>query len=210
VDYLNIFYCKLADQPALAGACFIGWCLLLFACLVVVAERFWTPSVELIAEALQLSPCVAGATLLSFGNGAPDILSQIAAYGSDSEGPGIEMSLSEPIGTGLFVCCLVLGLVVLFQPSHTVTVDRRHFLKDVCFYLVSVVMVLVFLIRGVIGLAECSLLAALYVVYVLLTIHMSRGQEPVHVDPRKHEVPHEPWEGYPSEDTGKNTCVTST
>ena len=42
-------------------------------------RRFFCPSLELISEYLRLSPCVAGATLLSFGNGAPDVFTQLAA-----------------------------------------------------------------------------------------------------------------------------------
>lgn len=42
------------------------------------------------------------------------------------------------------------------------------------------------------SLPECLLLAAYYLAYMGTTIWMSRGQEPVHADPRLHEVPHRP------------------
>ncbi len=41
-----------------------------------------------------------------------------------------------------------------------------------------------------VSLPECLLLAAYYLAYMGTTIWMSRGQEPVHADPRLHEVPH--------------------
>ncbi len=55
------------------------WIAVLFALMMMVAERFFCPSLELISEYLRLPPCVAGATLLSFGNGAPDVFTQLAA-----------------------------------------------------------------------------------------------------------------------------------
>lgn len=47
--------------------------------LMTASERFFCPSLELIAAYLKLPPSVAGATLLSFGNGAPDLFTQLAA-----------------------------------------------------------------------------------------------------------------------------------
>jgi Ca2+/Na+ antiporter len=50
-----------------------------FAVLLTVSERFFCPALELISDYLKLPPVVAGATLLSFGNGAPDTFTQVAA-----------------------------------------------------------------------------------------------------------------------------------
>lgn len=52
---------------------------LAFAILLTVSERFFCPALELISDYLRLPPVVAGATLLSFGNGAPDTFTQVAA-----------------------------------------------------------------------------------------------------------------------------------
>lgn len=54
---------------------------LAFAVLLTVSERFFCPALELISDYLKLPPVVAGATLLSFGNGAPDTFTQVAAVG---------------------------------------------------------------------------------------------------------------------------------
>lgn len=59
----------------------LGVAVLFFGVLLTVSERFFCPAVELISEFLQLPPAVAGATLLAFGNGAPDIFTQVAAVG---------------------------------------------------------------------------------------------------------------------------------
>lgn len=54
---------------------------LALAVLLTVSERFFCPALELISDYLKLPPVVAGATLLSFGNGAPDTFTQVAAVG---------------------------------------------------------------------------------------------------------------------------------
>jgi hypothetical protein len=46
---------------------------------VQAADKFFCPAVDDVSEMLKLPPDVAGATLLSFGNGAPDVFTQIAA-----------------------------------------------------------------------------------------------------------------------------------
>jgi hypothetical protein len=59
---------------------------LAFAVLLTVSERFFCPALELISDYLKLPPVVAGATLLSFGNGAPDTFTQVAAVGQVGAG----------------------------------------------------------------------------------------------------------------------------
>lgn len=37
---------------------------------------------------------------------------------------------------------------------------------------------------------EVALLGAYYLAFIVVTVLLSRGDEPVHADPRRHEVPH--------------------
>lgn len=53
----------------------------MFTCLVIAADRFFCPALEVLADYLRIAPNVAGATLLAFGNGAPDLFTQFAAIG---------------------------------------------------------------------------------------------------------------------------------
>ena len=58
------------------------WIAVLFVVLMVGAERFFCPALEVASNFLKLPPNVAGATLLSLGNGAPDLFTQLAAITS--------------------------------------------------------------------------------------------------------------------------------
>ena len=55
------------------------WIFVLFLGLMVVTEHFFCPALEVISDFFKLPENVAGATLLSFGNGAPDFFTQLAA-----------------------------------------------------------------------------------------------------------------------------------
>ena len=71
VPYLTMHYCwtDAGVWSAVSQALVIAS---LFYILATVAERFFCPALENIAAALRIPEDVAGATLLSFGNGAPD------------------------------------------------------------------------------------------------------------------------------------------
>ena len=90
VHYLQIHYCAMGEAAALSGCCQLALIALFFYVLATVAERFFCPALENVAAALRLPEDVAGATLLSFGNGAPDVFAQIAA-------------LSQALGNGTLI-----------------------------------------------------------------------------------------------------------
>lgn len=66
-------------SPLLSHILLSSWIFLLFLTLLVVTEHFFCPALEVISDFFKLPENVAGATLLSFGNGAPDFFTQLAA-----------------------------------------------------------------------------------------------------------------------------------
>ncbi|PNW73259.1 hypothetical protein CHLRE_14g625300v5 [Chlamydomonas reinhardtii] len=194
LPYLEIHYCYLDQLEWASTTLFLLWIGVLFLTMLIVAERFFCPSLELISEYLRLPPCVAGATLLSFGNGAPDVFTQLAAISqgdSDVASPAaIGMALSEPLGSGLFVGNVVFALVIFCSGAEQILVQRGYFIKDCLFYLGGVATVLCYLLYGTMSLWQVGLLAAYYLVFLAATITMARHDEPVHADPRLHELPH--------------------
>ena len=47
------------------------------------ADNFFVPPLNLLSEKLQLSPSIAGITLLAIGNGAPDVFTAYAGLKQD-------------------------------------------------------------------------------------------------------------------------------
>jgi sodium/potassium/calcium exchanger 6 len=95
------------------------------------AESYFTPTLLKISKYIHLSENAAGVTLLALGNGSPDLSAII--MGVLSQKPGF--AIGAPIGGGLFVTTVVLGLVIL---STDVVVSGVPFIRDVMFYLISV------------------------------------------------------------------------
>ena len=80
--------------------------------IAVVADVFFAPVVERIAERLKLPEDVAGATLLALGGAAPDIFTQAAALLEESN-PDLRLAISESIGAGLFVSTFGKALTII-------------------------------------------------------------------------------------------------
>lgn len=94
--------------------------ILFFLILYLTANDHLTPALSLISNYLRLSPTVAGVTLLSFGNGAPDFFTSLMGT-QDVDTVGL--ILGGSIGGGMFVTCFVFGMVILafhkyHQPSN--------------------------------------------------------------------------------------------
>ena len=120
VPYLTMHYCWTGGgaSSAAAQALVIAS---LFYVLATVAERFFCPALENIAAALRIPEDVAGATLLSFGNGAPDCFAQVAALSRDNADAvreGVSLALGANLGAGIFISAAVFPVVVLVTPSR--------------------------------------------------------------------------------------------
>lgn len=136
VPYLTMHYCWTGGgaSSAAAQALVIAS---LFYVLATVAERFFCPALENIASALRIPEDVAGATLLSFGNGAPDCFAQIAALSrddADAVREGVSLALGANLGAGIFISAAVFPIVVLVTPSrfarHRRPIDDDDVLDD--------------------------------------------------------------------------------
>ncbi len=71
------------------------------------ADDFFCPALEELTETLKMSPNVAGVTFLAFGNGAPDVFSNIAAFSGGNQ----DLGLSGLLGAGIFVTTYVIETV---------------------------------------------------------------------------------------------------
>jgi sodium/potassium/calcium exchanger 6 len=118
-DYLSAHYCVVAPALGAAGSAFaaLAWAAVLFHVMSIVASGFFIPALENIAAYLGLPEDVAGATLLAFGNGAPDVFAQIAAI-RRADAEGVSLALASVLGGGLFVCAAVFPIATLVSPCE--------------------------------------------------------------------------------------------
>lgn len=169
IDYLYLFYCVSGDEHRVLGyGAMAAWLAVLFYLLGDTAAVYFCSSLEGLSRLLRLSPAVAGVTLLSLGNGAPDALSTVASFASGGgKGRATVVGLNGLLGGALFVSSAVLGVICLRIGGHGVAIDRASFFRDVSFLLLALAAVAVVLAVGEVNMWGALAFTSLYPVYVL-------------------------------------------
>lgn len=154
-----------------------GVILVLFYATYTVADKHLSLSLQHLSRLCRLSPDVAGITLLSIGNGAPDFFT--ALFGAQQE-PA--MILGSSVGSGLFVMCVVFPLVILFgtsSPRGDVDTNGQTaathtngvaFLRGSLLYIFSVLSILYFVVARRIVWWQPVVLLSLYATYLAIAI----------------------------------------
>lgn len=174
IDYIKLFYCIGNESFFLGFVILLSWLLALFYLLGNTASEYFCSTLEGLSEALGLSPTVAGVTLLSLGNGAPDFFSSIVSFtGSPEVAMGGEsVGISSILGGAFFVSTAVVGVINIATPiyrpgSAVVTVDKSCFIRDICFLFLALAALSAILISGRIHLWEAILYVSIYIIYVV-------------------------------------------
>ncbi|KII89956.1 hypothetical protein PLICRDRAFT_40138 [Plicaturopsis crispa FD-325 SS-3] len=163
IHYLRSYFCAKPSLRPLHFAGLIVWLVFLFSTLGISASDFFTPNLATIAQLLGLDENVAGVTFLAFGNGSPDVFSTFSAMRANSG----SLAIGELLGAASFIVSCVVGSMCIIKPFR---VNRAPFLRDVGFFTVAVVLLLVILRDERIVAWEAGTLIVLYVVYVLVVV----------------------------------------
>ncbi|CAM8933197.1 unnamed protein product [Rhodiola kirilowii] len=180
VDYLQLFYCTFSKMPHWGYVLLFLWLLVLFYVLGDTASRYFSTALENLSKLLNLSPAIAGVTLLSLGNGTPDFFASLVSFLGSGTG---DVGLNTVLGGASFVSCVVVGVICIALHSKEVAVDKTGFVRDVYSYIIVLVWLLVIVVIGKINLWGSIAFASLYVAYVLIVYYSHARQK------RKHRVP---------------------
>eukprot|EP00126_Sphaerothecum_destruens_P008958 Sdes_comp20397_c0_seq1m14351 len=117
IDYYQLHYCVFnADSTStflhvLFYILYAILVVLLFYLLASTADFYFCFALQRLASKLHLSSDVAGVTLLSFGNGAPDFFTAFAGLNSSA----FELVLGANIGATLFILFFIFGCVLVLH-----------------------------------------------------------------------------------------------
>ncbi|CAI0384929.1 unnamed protein product [Linum tenue] len=149
IDYLRIFYCNFGELPLLGHTLLLLWLLVLFYLLGNTASDYFCSSLEDLSRLLKLSPTIAGVTLLSLGNGAPDVFASIVSLaGSGTR----DIGFNTMVGGASFVTCVVVGTISFLVKHRRIRVSRGAFIRDVCFFILVLGSLIMTMLLGKINL----------------------------------------------------------
>lgn len=162
--YINYIYfkeCTMSSAPAVAYILLIILLLYFLFLLGDTADEYFCPALQSTVTILKLSPNIAGVTFLSFGNGAPDVFSSLAAFTHGTPKIGI----GALVGAGIVVTMGVAGAVAVTCDAK---INRRPFLRDCFFYILAVTYLMIVFFDGEVYIGEALGFLAIYFTFVIV------------------------------------------
>lgn len=180
IPYVSIYYCQFEENTPGWVAVFGLWVVALIMILSNTAGTFFCSTIDSMTHILNIPQHIAGATLLAFGNGAPDLFTAIASFSGDGDNSVI--GVSALVGAGIFVTTLVAGAVALVSPPSVPDVPKG-LAKDIVWYLVAILALFLVFLDNKAAMWEAFLFLGIYLVYVgqVIFFHMweTRKRAPV-------------------------------
>eukprot|EP01107_Rhizomastix_libera_P016692 TRINITY_DN7110_c0_g1_i1.p1 TRINITY_DN7110_c0_g1~~TRINITY_DN7110_c0_g1_i1.p1 ORF type:complete len:659 (+),score=178.99 TRINITY_DN7110_c0_g1_i1:100-2076(+) len=147
---------------ALLAFVFYGYALL--------CDEFFVPALNIFCDKMKMPDDFAGATLMAAGGCAPDLFSASTGV----------LILHSDVGVGTIVGSLLFNHLCIIGATAVavgvLVLEWKTVLREAVFYLISLVVLLVFLIDKKIMWWEAAILVAIYVVYVIVCAYYAPVQ----------------------------------
>ncbi|XP_069864051.1 sodium/potassium/calcium exchanger 2 isoform X4 [Dipodomys merriami] len=134
----------------------------MFIALAIVCDEFFVPSLTVIIEKLGISDDVAGATFMAAGGSAPELFTSLIGVFIAHSNVGI----GTIVGSAVFNILFVIGMCALFS-REILNLTWWPLFRDVSFYIVDLIMLIIFFLDNVIMWWESLLLLSAYIGYVI-------------------------------------------
>ncbi|XP_026175996.1 sodium/potassium/calcium exchanger 1-like isoform X2 [Mastacembelus armatus] len=165
-----------------------GWVVLhvigmtyMFVALAIVCDEFFVPALEVITNKLQISDDVAGATFMAAGGSAPELFTSLIGVFISHSNVGI----GTIVGSAVFNILFVIGMCAIFS-REVLHLTWWPLFRDVTFYILDLIMLIVFFLDNVILWWESFLLLLGYISYVSFMKVNSQVEHAVKTQLNKH------------------------
>ncbi|KAJ8291201.1 hypothetical protein GJAV_G00022550 [Gymnothorax javanicus] len=137
--------------------------LYMFLALAIVCDDFFVTSLEKICEKLHLSEDVAGATFMAAGSSAPELFASVIGVFITHGDVGV----GTIVGSAVFNILCIIGVCGIFA-GQVVYLTRWAVFRDSLYYILSVVLLIVFIYDEKIDWWESLVLVVVYAGYILI------------------------------------------
>ncbi|XP_051785868.1 sodium/potassium/calcium exchanger 2-like isoform X2 [Erpetoichthys calabaricus] len=141
----------------------------MFIALAIVCDEFFVPSLTVIIEKFAISDDVAGATFMAAGGSAPELFTSIIGVFISHSNVGI----GTIVGSAVFNILFVIGMCALFS-KEILNLTWWPLFRDVSFYIIDLIMLIIFFLDNVINWYESTLLLMSYTAYVIFMKYNER------------------------------------
>lgn len=172
-NLVDIYYNKISQNAILMFLLIIALYPLLFICLSFIAQKYLSVELQDLAKRLRLSPSLAAVTIIAGVNGSTDILN--STFFTNKIGGEI-IAVGTLYGAFLFSSTLVMANVITSSPG-VIKLPRYAMIKELAFYLLSVVIIIVFGLIKRIGYTFVAIYFGLYAVYLVISIMVDKYDE---------------------------------
>ncbi|XP_070787292.1 sodium/potassium/calcium exchanger 1-like [Enoplosus armatus] len=165
-----------------------GWVVLhvigmiyMFVALAIVCDEFFVPGLEVITNKLEISDDVAGATFMAAGGSAPELFTSLIGVFISHSNVGI----GTIVGSAVFNILFVIGMCAIFS-REMLHLTWWPLFRDVTFYILDLIMLIVFFLDNMIRWWESMLLVTGYISYVSFMKFNSQIEQAVKTQLNKH------------------------
>ena len=170
INFYSIHYCYFKGSYISSSIFIIIFLIILFFILSSTSDIFLSTSIAKIVEIFHINQNIAAATLLAFGNGAPDVISSLVASDEDE---GISFSICNLIGSGMFITSFVFGSVVF--KGKNILVNSYMFNREILIYLISLFHIILIGIKKKITLFDSFIFILIYFVNISCAFYQGRN-----------------------------------
>lgn len=153
----------------------------MFVALAIVCDEFFVPGLEVITNKLEISDDVAGATFMAAGGSAPELFTSLIGVFISHSNVGI----GTIVGSAVFNILFVIGMCAI-SSREMLHLTWWPLFRDVTFYIVDLIMLIVFFLDNVILWWESVLLVLAYISYVSFMKFNSQLEQAVKSQLNKH------------------------
>jgi len=136
-----------------------------------VCEEYFVVAIEKIISEFSIPPDVAGATLMAAGSSSPELFAEVVGcFISEDNSAGT----GTVIGSAIFNQLVIVGGALLLSPGGVVEFDAAPLIRDITFYVLSIVWLVIGFRDSKIVIWEAWGFMLTYFIYVLVNAYWSK------------------------------------